>query len=310
MQSILDAQRALAFPAGQSGPNSSDEVNWPTFFVVGAQKAGTTYLYHTLRRHPQIFLPPRKELRYFQPEHRHSWSLERYRAVYADAIGYQASGEITPFYLFDPLVPGRIHQQCPTAKIIIMLRDPVERAYSHYLDRRRDIDDRFDHAESFHEALRRYENRSAREWSFSQEYIEHGLYHVQVRRYLDAFGRDQVLILLFNKLEKDPNEVLMRIARFIGVDPDFFATGDVSQPRHPYAVPRFSAIRWLQQRKFVNRLVPRSLGRALRPLLFNMKKPPLDIESQRLLQERYAPDLAALEELLGQKLPELRKTWV
>jgi len=289
---------------------SPGKVNWPNFFVVGAQKAGTTYLYHTLKRHPEAFLPRQKELRYFQPGHQDSASLDRYRALYADATGYKAIGEITPFYLFDPDVPARIRQVCPDAKIIIVLRDPIERAYSHYLDRRRDSDDRFDHAESFREALRRYNDRSASEWRFSQEYIEHGFYYEQVRRYLETFGRDRVLILLFDDLAKNSNELLMRVARHIGVDPGFFAELDVSQPRHPYAVPRFAATSWLQRQKIAKLRVVRSVGRALRPILYDMKKPPMDEESLRQLQQLFEPDVTRLEELLGRKLPELRKTWL
>lgn len=312
MESALEAKaKQPNLPGGGKGLNSSTDVNWPTFFVVGAQKAGTTSLYVHLKRHPEVFLPADKELRIFQPEHRDSISLDAYRALYAGAKGYKAIGEVTPYYLADPLVPSRIGELRPEARIIIMLRDPVERAYSHYLNIRRYY---WDSATSFREALVRYDNRSAQGWEYSRDYIEDGLYSAQVQRYFDTFGRDQVLVILFDDLSRNPNEVLARIARHIGVDPDFFAGVDVSEVPNPFHMPRGRAVSWLQRLDLTDRVIrwlPRSFKHAvLRPLFFKMKKPPLDQESRRRLQQFYEPDVRRLEDLLGRKLPELRKSWI
>lgn len=284
---------------------NSREMNWPNFFVVGAHKAGTTSLYEHLKAHPQVFLPSCKEPRYFTPEVRGGVTLEEYRALYAGAAGYKAVGDVTPFYLPSAEAPGRIREASPNAKIVIMLRDPVERAFSHYLYQRQIGEEP---AGTFREALRRYEDPGAAEWHFSREYVEHGLYCTQVRRYLETFGREHVLVLLFEDLAKDPNALLARIAEHIGVDPEFFASRDVSEARNPYHMPKFGGIRALQ-RLGVTRLVPRSVVLAVRPWFFDQKKPALDEESRRYLQDLYAPDVSALEELLGRKLPELRKSW-
>lgn len=285
----------------------SAEMTWPTFFVVGAHKAGTTSLYTHLRRHPQIFLPSVKEPRYFTPEVPYSVSLDRYRDLYASASDYPAIGDITPFYLPREAAPGRIREVCPAARIVIILRDPVERAYSHYLFARETTHE--EPVKSFQEALRRYENRKSKEWYLSQQYIEHGQYHAQVRRYLDTFDGEQVKVLLFDDLLRNPNELLMQIARHIGVDPQFFAELNVSEAKNPYYVPKFSLVRWAQTHG-VTRFMPRSLVLSVRPLFFNMKKPPLDQESRRFLQELYAPEVSGLEDLLGRRLPELRRIWV
>jgi hypothetical protein len=282
------------------------EVNWPTFFVVGAHKAGTTSIYAHLKRHPEVFLPGVKEPRYFAPEVINSVNLDQYRSLYVGAAGYAATGDISPFYLPTEGTPARIRAVCPAARIVIMLRDPVERAYSHFLHYQRAG---VEPLASLHDALRRYEDRPAENWSLSQEYVEHGLYHAQVRRYMETFGRDQVLALLFDELEDNPNELLARIAQHIGVDPDFFAKRDLSEVHNPYYVPKSEAIRWVQSLKITRRL-PSSLKTAVRPFLFNMQKPPLDDDSRRRLQEWYDPDLARLEELLGRKIPELRKSWI
>lgn len=288
-------------------------INWPSFFVVGAAKAGTTSLYTYLRRHPDVYLPDVKESVYFSPEirggiHRELYqSLDRYRSMYEGASGYKAVGEVSSTYLASDESAVRIREVAPAAKIIIILRDPVERAFSHYLYYQTNHDEST--AVSFADALRRYEDRSAEGWWMSQEYIGHGLYHAQVRRYLEAFGADQVQVLLFDDLAKNPNQLLARIARHIGVDDGFFAALDVSEARNPYSVPKSSVVRWARSHG-VTRFMPRSLVLSVRPLFFNMKKPPLDHESRRFLQELYAPEVSGLEDLLGRPLPELRRTWV
>jgi hypothetical protein len=297
----------------QPPPDTDTEMNWPNFFVVGAAKAGTTSLYTHLKRHPDVFLTDVKESAYFSPEIRAGIHRDlyrdpgRYRAMYAGANRCKAVGEVSSTYLATEGTPARIREVRRDARIVIILRDPVERAFSHYLFYRTTRDETT--GESFAEALRRYENTSAKGWWMSAEYIEHGLYHSQVRRYFDAFGSEQVLVLLFDDLAKNPNELLARIARHIGVDPGFFAGLDLSEARNPYYVPKSSAVRWVQTHG-LTRLLPRSLVLAVRPLFFNMKKPGLDDQSRRFLQELYAPEVTGLEELLGRKLPELRRTWV
>ncbi len=285
-------------------------MNWPNFYVVGAAKAGSTSIHEHLSRHPDVFIPTHKEARFFQPEHPHAWSLERFKALYADAKGYKAIGSVTPFYLSDPLVPARIREVCPGAKIIIVLRDPVERAYAFYFSGYL-YSDR-EPAQSFREALQRYKDKSKNGWEGwdpARDYVEDGLYHSHVSRYLDTFGSEQVLVLLFDDLKKDPNQFLMRIAEHIGVDPGFFKGLDVSEIPNPYHVPKSPAVSW-GLRLGVHRLLPRSVTRAMRPIFFNMKKPPLDDESRLWLQQLYDPEITRLEKLLGRQLPELRKSWI
>lgn len=293
---------------------SLTDVNWPNFYAVGGVKAGSTFLYKHLKRHPEVFLPTEKELMFFQPERSDSTSLEEYRALYADGAGYKARGEITPHYLVDPNVPGRIREVEPEAKIIIVLRDPVDRAYSHYWNERRYYWD----SRSFREAVRRYENESADEerrqsmpelrWR-SQNYVEEGFYYEAVRRYFDAFGREQVLVLLFDDLTRNPNAVLMRIAEHIGVDPGFFDGLDVSENPNPYRMPKSRAILFIERHSLAG-WIPSRLRHAVRPFVYNLRKPHMDNETQRKLQNLYHPDISRLEELLGQKLPELRKSWI
>lgn len=248
----------------------------------------------------------------FQPEHPDSLSPDRYRNFYAEAKGYKAIGEVTPYYLVDLAVPGRIREVSPAAKIVILLRDPVERAYAHYLTVK-EVNVRTGYREpsgSFAEALRVYDKTPAEQRrSLTTDYLEQGLYSAGVRQYLETFGSDQVLILLFDDLAKDTKGVFGRVAQHIGIDPHVFSNLDVSENRHPYRAPKYAAIRW-GQKWGISGLLPHSWKFAMLPLFFNLKKPPLDDESRRRLQQFYDPDITGLEELLGRKLPELRKSWI
>ncbi len=315
MEAMLD--KKSSWPGFLEHMNRADapvEMNWPNFIAVGPHHTGSTSLYIHLKRHPEVFLPslPSKtSVRVFQPEHPKCADPEVCRNLYAGGKDYRAIGEVFPDYLADPNVPARIQEVSPAARIVIMLRDPVERAYSHYLDFRyaNPKGAATEPARSFREALRRYDDRSSSKWGLSQEYIEHSLYHASVRRYLDTFGTDQVQILLFADLVKNPNQVMAQIARHIGVDPGFFDKVDASRDGHPFRTPRFAGINWARTHG-ISGLVPATLKTAARPLLFSYRKPPLDDESRRLLQKMFDPDITRLEELLGRNLPELRKSWI
>jgi hypothetical protein len=108
---------------------------WPDFLVLGTQKGGTTTLHHLLRQHPDVFLPSVKEVHFFSLHYGKgaAWYGEHFRG----AQPQQRCGEITPYYLFHPEAPGRIHQLLPKARLIILLRDPVERLLSQYFHSRR-----------------------------------------------------------------------------------------------------------------------------------------------------------------------------
>ncbi|HLC30378.1 MAG TPA: sulfotransferase, partial [Dehalococcoidia bacterium] len=112
---------------------------WPNFFIVGAPRAGTTSLHAYLRKIPSIYLPPIKEINFFSQFSPVEWPIPSiddenwYRGLFADAGDRPAVGDATPTYLYDEGAAQRIFARIPGAKIIILLRDPIDRAYSHYL---------------------------------------------------------------------------------------------------------------------------------------------------------------------------------
>jgi len=293
---------------------------WPNFFIVGAAKAGTTSLYAYLKQHPEIFMPRVKEPHYFaqirpSPEMRHLYEIvndrKKYLSLFAKARGYAAIGDASPSYLWEPQAPRRIREVVPQAKIIILLRDPVERAHSHYLaDIREGV-----HNLGFYEALCYDMAREVKGWGISWLYIELGQYAAQVRRYLDIFGPEQTRVFLFEDLKRDSNRVLLEIARFLGVDTDAVARIDTSEAHNAYAMSRG---RWAQRlagaklSRFLGRtVVPRPIGQFIfdRILLKPGPKPDIDPRAKKLLCEIFEPEVNELEHLLGRPLPELRRSW-
>ncbi|MGC2617862.1 MAG: sulfotransferase [Acidobacteriaceae bacterium] len=291
---------------------SQQQTIWPNFFAVGPPKAGTTSLYAHLKVHPQIFLPEVKEPNYFST--RPDISFEDYARLYRGAQGFPAVGDMTPFYLWDENTPHNIQAVAPAAKIIIMLRDPIARAYSHFLMYRRTG---VDPEPSFESALRRRDNKADKLWEFSHEYIELGMYCGQVQRYQDVFGSGHVLTLLFDDLAKNPRELFARIACHIGVDPEPLEKQDVGEARNSFRMARFhrlyGIVRGSRLKKTLMPHLPERAQNWLResPVLYGAgNKPQIDNRSRRLLQDIYDPDISRLEKLLGQNLPELRNSWV
>src|SRR5262249_9136446 len=124
-----------------NGTDGHPEI-WPNFFIVGAAKAGTTSLHALLRAHPEVFMSMPKEPHHFcqvEPPHELPWHFEshtdpaRYLKLFRGAHGFKAIGEGSTSSMWHPEVPARIRQRVPHARILIALRDPIQRAYSHYL---------------------------------------------------------------------------------------------------------------------------------------------------------------------------------
>jgi Sulfotransferase family len=292
---------------------------WPNFYIVGAAKCGTASLYGHLRKHPQVFLPEVKEPNFFAtgaPEGEavfdipHYRTVDEYQRLYRKATGYSAIGDTSNSYLWDASSPGRIKEVRPDAKIIMMLRDPVMRAHSFYLMSFRAGDE---DASTFREAIERDRRRGRDNWFTSWLYVEGGLYHEQVRRFIDTFGREQVLVLLADELAKDPRAVFLKISNHIGIDFTPFKGMELSEAYNTYRMPRFElAYRIAGKVGLRGSMLPVAVRRKLskNPILFDLKKPEPDQQSRRYLQEIYDPDITKLEELLGRKLPELRRSWI
>ncbi|MET0201776.1 MAG: sulfotransferase domain-containing protein [Gaiellaceae bacterium] len=200
----------------------------PDFLVLGAQKAGTTALYEYLRRHPQISGPSWKEVSFFD---RHwargeSW----YRGNFPNVARTRGKhvGEASPSYVFHPLAPRRVQEVVPEARLIVLVRNPVDRALSQYnhevaLGRERlPFEEALDAEE---ERLRGEQERMAsdpryfsREW-WSHTYKARGRYAEQLERWLAVFPREQLLVLPSDDLGSDPARAHAQVLEFLGASP-------------------------------------------------------------------------------------------
>lgn len=198
----------------------------PNFFVVGAAKAGTTSLWQYLKCHPQIFMPSDelyKEPCYFSTYGEHM-GLDNYLNLFIQARKEQVLvGEASTAYLSDPVSADRIHAFRPDAKIIIVLRNPVSRAYSLYNWM---VQDGYEYSKTFEDALALEEQRAKKEipnwyepqYYWNYQYFRSGLYSEQVQRYLKKFG-DNVLILKFEELRDNPQKTYTIVCGHLGVEP-------------------------------------------------------------------------------------------
>lgn len=177
----------------------------PTVIGIGVPRGGSTWLHNLLESHPDVAMPrQRKEIHYF--DHNYDRGLEWYERYFppaSSASKYKAAGEVTPFYLYSPEAPTRIRALPTVRGVIAILRDPVKRAFSHYIWRIR-----YDgYRGSFEKFLVDYPD--ARRWSCYAEGVE---------RYLEVFGRERFLILISESVFNDPRAARQQIAEFVGID--------------------------------------------------------------------------------------------
>lgn len=300
---------------------SVEKLIWPNFYIVGAPKSGTTAMYAHLKTHPDVFLPKMKEPNYFTstpppPEIRDDFcvgNLAAYQSLYRGAENFAAIGDMSTAYLWDEGAPRRIHDVCPKAKIIIILRDPVMRAYSAYL---MDALVGSERLSSFYEAIQRDQNRDIvwRLWRGGL-YIERGMYHDQILRYFETFGREQVLVLTNEELSKSPLKLYENVAKHLNIDASLFDPAQLERRYWSYRMPKFMPLYRLlsdgEAGRLRRKLTPAPLARWLQrnTLLYNTVPPEIEERARIYLQEVYTPEVDRLEKLLGRSLPELRKSW-
>jgi hypothetical protein len=191
-----------------------------SFIVIGVQKAGTTALHDYLADDPAIGLSDVKEVHYFDDE-TVDWAAPDYGAYHAHfgGDGPGIRGEATPIYVYWPNALDRIRAYNPAMRLILMLRDPVERAWSHWrMETARGVE-----RHPFAWCVRRGRQRlfQAEPWGHHREfsYVERGFYGAQVARLLELFPRDQMLILRAEDLRADPDPALARVRAFLGAPP-------------------------------------------------------------------------------------------
>ncbi|MBP2705847.1 sulfotransferase [Microbispora sp. RL4-1S] len=285
----------------------------PDFLIVGVPKAGTTALHAALSRHPGLFMSPVKEPKFFltdgpppakggpgdaQTYREHVWRRSDYEALFADAPTGALRGESTPFYLYDRHAQRRIRAAVPDARLIVSLRDPVERAHSNWthlwsagLEPIGDVI----------EACAAERWRAAEGWSPFWHYVGLGRYGAQLRDLYSLFPREQVLILRYRDLVDRPTETLDRICGFLGVEQGLLT----EMPRenvtaHPPQTRRHRALARIA--RLGDPLLGRRLTGPLERLLQRRGHPrqPLTWAQRQELLSYFAADIALLQEITDQ----------
>ena len=282
-------------PVGRSRASEARRPTLPNFLIIGAMKGGTTSLYHYLKEHPEVFMPETKELHYFVAEKNFRRGVEWYQRQFAKAGDVAAIGEASPDYAKYPIhqgIPERIARLLPEARLIYVIRHPLERIRSHYLHdvacgrERRPIGDAVPGNEHFLAPTR---------------------YALQIDQYLDHFSRDQLLVVTSEQLRHDRDRTMRRVHRFIGVaddcstsmqDVEYNATRDKTTPgillrlgRH---LPGGARLRLLLPRQV--KAAERTLGGTKRPV--DTQAAAMSAQLEREIVGELTSDLEHLRELM------------
>ncbi len=228
-------------------------------------------------------------------------TIEEYRRLFAEANGHhKAVGEASVSYLFYPAVAKRIKAMVPDAHIIMSLRNPIDRAYSHYYMEHKlgYVDESLDDI-----VLKRSRNKNAH--LFYQQYVELGLYHQQVKRYLDAFGEERVKVFIHDDLSDKLESMILSVFDFLKIDKTHIP--GLEGKYNTYSVPRNPVFRYLYSQKklreFAKTLVPYESVEAVKNLFLTRDRK--EGKNEEIIQELkriYTPDVMELEKLLDRDL--------
>lgn len=183
----------------------SDFKHWPNFIVIGPGKAGTSWLFQVFAAHPEICTSSAKETIFFDSEYHRglNWYAKFFRRCDADQQPH-AVGEVSNTYIFSEEAPGRIREHFPEMKLLSTLRNPVERAFSHYLFERRNANV----SGTFEEALQQ-----------RPDFLSRGCYNKHLTRYYDVFPAEQIKVLIYDDLKADNASFAGELFDFINVGP-------------------------------------------------------------------------------------------
>ncbi len=291
------------------------------FFVIGAARSGTTSLYNYLNQHPELFLPKIKELNHFskvtsnQPQdykkpkkgvEYHTKivnSFEVYKKVFKDAEKEQKKGDISPSYLWGTETAERIYKHNPEAKIIVTLRNPIQRAFSHYL---MNVSVGYDTQPNFDEALKATKENV---WGGGNLYLEWSRYYEALKSYFDLFPREQIKILVFEEWTSNKKQTLEGVFKFLGVNEaqeiDF-------SDRHNRKVgyKNIKALNFLRNnviRSMVDSVLPQRMKEALKDSIFQKHEleASLNKELEIKLRDQFQEEVKQLETLTGIPFKEL-----
>lgn len=294
----------------------------PNFLILGAAKAGTTSLYQYCRQHPSIFVPELKEPRFFALEGKEIepqdpvnqntiTQLDDYQKLFAEVTTETAIGEASPAYFPDPGAPARVAKYLESPKLIVILRNPIDRAYSHFLFA---VQKGFEPPDAtFLDAIHK-PTVVVGDWVRERPYVDSGMYHLHLTRWLEEFDEEQINVCFFEDLVANPGQFARDIYAFLGVDATFQPTTDVKFAKS--GVPQNRRLHQMlahpsKLKKTIKQSLPKGvvvqLRKTLGPLRTrlanrNLVKPEMPPEARVVLSDMYRDDIEQLEELLRRDL--------
>jgi GT2 family glycosyltransferase len=321
---------------GQQAYIQNKPVNLPNFFIVGAAKAGTSSIGEYLSRHPEIYISPIKEPHFFsedirmadfRPDYRERATLDvpayllnhplpnkhiayiedqsQYLELFREVEKEQAIGELSTGYLYSNSAAENLFKFKPDAKIVMVLRQPVERAYSHYLMNLRDL---WDHDSGFINALERDFTASEKGWGRSHLYVELGLYFEQVSRYLKCFPGNQVKIVLYEDFKNDPVGFIKELCEFLGVSSSALIAKDMEERKNIATLPRFKILNMYlpilnKCRRYFGMFLPDKAKDQIRSAMFSTKNiPKLQGDEFEQAMKYFSEDIQKLSVLIKRDL--------
>lgn len=289
----------------------------PDIIVIGAARSGTTSLYTYLQQHPQVYMSPLKETDFFAhegetvdyqgPADAYAYNRDtvtdaaQYRQLFADRMPGQVAGEASPMYLyFSARAAERIHHHAPDAKLIAIFRNPVDRAYSDFLNM---VRLGWEPVHDFARALAAEDERIANHWSPYYHYRAKGFYAQQLSDYLERFDRTQMRFYLFEDLLEDTAALMNDVFTFVGVDPRISI--DTARRHNRSGLPKSRLLHRLFTHPVAEGLMRgplRTVRTTLRDWNTKHEKPPLSPIIRAELQDTYRDDIHALQDLLDRDL--------
>ena len=292
----------------------------PNFLIIGAAKAGTTALYEYLKQHPQVYMSHEKEPKFFAlegekldfrgPHDQENINrtaitdIEAYRKLFEGVSNEIAIGEASPLYLYSPKAPGRIKNYIPDAKMIAILRNPVDRAYSGYMMH---LGLGWETTNDFTQALLEEEMRIRNNWGWGH-YVNVGFYYMQLKRYFDTFNPDQIKVYLYEDLNANPIAMLQEIFQFLNVDqsfiPDIAIKHNISGiPKNNFLGALINSVKPLNP--ILKQVFPSRLRQNIKKQV--LVKPQLSMDVRKQLIEVYREDILNLQDLIHRDLSEWMK---
>jgi len=293
-------------------------VKRPSFFILGAAKCGTTSLQGYLSRHPEVYMSDPKEPHFFEAEYEKGFDFY-WQRYFSGWQGERAIGEARHRNLFLPFVAPRIAESVPDAKLLIILRNPVDRCYSHWWHwfsrgvESRSFDDALEADLKRIDAGIDFEgDEGARQWTRNFDhsvgrneftcYVDSGYFSRQISRYMALFPAEQLKVLFLEDFKGGADEALSDVWPFLGVDPDFVLP-PTSAKNQAGSLLNYRLSRFVKAIK-VSGLLPRRVKDRVKRIANRVgtKRPSLSPSTRRDLVEHYRPYNLELEKLTGRDL--------